>query len=226
MNPDLVVVGFCPNDPQPRGQDWSVERQQLEDSYAGRFFDTITRIMRLVLLSTTAKRMQQGALTLAEWFNVIPPWTVGFGRTYDARSLEWRSFEAALKEIKELSDTRSLPPPSFAVLNRALKTGVAGDYQRYDDHLYLHWYLQAKDAALANGFVAIDFESELRQQDPSMNLIINQLDAHPSKELNALYAAKLTRSIAPTVAQRLEGHRPGSRAQTRVDVQSQPPAAP
>jgi hypothetical protein len=189
VEPNRIVVGFCINDPQPKGQDWSVEREAFEHRH--HFFFDLLEGLRALGLHKLHTRLKVAAYTFAEKFDDVPSWEEALDRTYRKDSAEWMSFVAALREIKALSDSAGLPPPIFAVLNQALETGRASDFLKFKDHIILRWSHQAEAAAKEAGFIAYNHEKEIVSLPPDETLVINAVDSHPSARLNKIYAEKL-----------------------------------
>lgn len=192
VEPDRIVLGFCLNDPQPHEQDYSIERERFNDRYGG-IVKATAGFQDTVGLIKISDRWEKACYGLAERLGRIPPWPEALDRAYDPNSTQWRGFVGALRDIKRMSDERGLAPPIFAVLDQGVYTDRPTDYAHPDAmlQLYLKWYAQAKAAAAEIGFVTVSFEEEIAAQLPDAVLAVNVLDAHPPKELHAVYAAKL-----------------------------------
>jgi lysophospholipase L1-like esterase len=196
VNPDLVIVGFCLNDPQPKSQEWSIEKDRIH-RYARFFLSPIRRLFRILRLELTASFIENGFYKTLEKLGIIPPWYVALDRVYDKNSKEWKDFEEALKDIRDMSNKKGLPPPIFAVLNQGVYTDKPTDYRNPDDmlKLYLKWYHQAEDTASKIGFKTVNFEKEIAEKLHDKPLAVNVLDGHPSAEVNDIYAQKLAEFI-------------------------------
>lgn len=196
VNPDLVIVGFCLNDPQPKSQDWSIEKDRI-DRYAKFFLVPIKLLFGILHLELTASFIENGFYKTLEKLGIIPPWYVALDRVYDKNSKEWKDFEEALKDIRDISNKKGLPPPIFAVLNQGVYTDKPTDYRNPDDmlKLYLKWYHQAEDTASKIGFRTVNFEKEIAEKLHDKPLAVNVLDGHPSAEVNDIYAQKLAEFI-------------------------------
>lgn len=197
VGPDLVVLGFCINDPQPRRQDWSVERENLENTSTMIFVRAGLSSMHTLKLSRISDRLERYLLRKLEIANLLPPWQVALNRTYDRESPEWRDFVSALRSIFELSKRRGLPSPIFAVLNQALDNGIAEDYSIFKEHQYFLWYRQAAEAALREGFDVIDFVQDIKNLPSTASLTVNPFDGHPSAKLNEVYSWKIFEAAVP-----------------------------
>jgi lysophospholipase L1-like esterase len=196
VDPDLLVVGFCLNDTQPLAQNHSPERARFADG-TGRLAGKMASGLGRVGLSHLEEVVQSGAYRLAELSGTIPTWEVALQRTYEPESTEWQAFNEALADMVELNAERGLPAPLFAILNQGSSTVEPTDYGDPDPELelFLDWYHQAEEAASQAGFIAYDHEQELTVQLTHESLAINQMDGHPSANLNHLYGEKLAAMI-------------------------------
>jgi hypothetical protein len=192
VQPDLIVVGFCLNDTQPKSQYYSVERERFDKKY-GPSLNSVSETLSYIGLVCTGRRVAKAVYRLAEIVGTIPRWQVALQRTYEKDSKEWLAFGQALKDIKAMSDEMKLPPPIFAVLNQGTHTERPTDYNNPDEELklYLQWYRQAEKAASDLGFAAYGHEKEIASELSNEIISVNVADVHPSKELNQLYATKL-----------------------------------
>ncbi|UCG48854.1 MAG: hypothetical protein JSU94_03550 [Phycisphaerales bacterium] len=205
VGPDVVVVGFCLNDTQPKSQHYSVEREAFERKYGGPLRGTVS-VMNAVGLSQMGKVVYKAVYRFAEVRGVIPRWQAALQRTYERDSRQWRRFVGALKDIKTMCDQAGISPPIFAVLNQGTHTDRPTDYGNPDDELklYLKWYHQAEAAAREAGFATCNHEKEIAAALSNEPLAVNVVDVHPSAGLNRVYASKLFE----LVSLRLEKQRP------------------
>lgn len=193
VKPDLIVVGFCLNDPQPKGQDYSLEKEEFDKKYANVFYG-LNMLSKYAKLSRISARAKQAIYNIAESRKIIPTWQTALDRTYDKNSNEWREFEQALRDLKSMSNEMQLPVPYFAVLNQGTKGSDKGlNYVEPDEKMkqFLGWYHQAEKMAEEIGFKTVDFEKEIVEQLYNDNLAVNAADGHPSAKLNEVYARKL-----------------------------------
>jgi lysophospholipase L1-like esterase len=190
--PDLIILGFCLNDPQPRAQDYSAERERFDRKY-GPTLRRIRRGLSFVGLVCMGERLDKAVSRLAEIVGAIPRWQVALQRTYEKNSPEWLAFIIALKDIKTMSDEMALPPPIFAVLNQGTSTDRPTNYSHPDEELklYLQWYHQAETTAAELGFTTCNYEKEIAAELSHKPIAVNLVDVHPSKELHRVYAEKL-----------------------------------
>jgi lysophospholipase L1-like esterase len=199
-NPDLIVVGFCLNDPQPKSQNYSVERETLGKSIIGRFIDQTARFLMDLGLPYIGKLLNDNFYRSAEKLGIIPNWQIALGRVYDPSSQEWQEFVQALKDMKRTSDEMNLPPPIFAILNQGRAPQNNSDSNKRFE-LFSLWFHQAEKAAADIGFISYNHELEIAHQLRNESLVINKLDGHPSASVNRIYGEKLYRAIAKQFAQ-------------------------
>jgi len=192
VQPDLILVGFCFNDPQPREMDYSPELESFEKKYLP-LMESIYQFLLRFHLPQTGKLIKRSIYGVAQKMNVIPTWQEALGRAYVESSPEWKEFQTALRDIKQLSDDRGLPAPIFAVMNQGTRAGRPIDYNRPDANLklFLTWFHQAEKAAADSGLITVQFEKEIARELHGEVLSVNSVDLHPSSRLNRLYAEKL-----------------------------------
>jgi len=196
VDPDLVVVGFCLNDPQPNSQGYSVEKEKLE------FLLKMTLWPRRVGFPRTAVLLNASFDRLLENTGLVPPWQVALQRTYEPDTQQWQEFVTALRDIKSICDKRGLPPPIFITLAQGTSATRPTDYGNPDEELkiYLKWYRQAENAAREAGMVAVNVVEEFAQQMADEPMGVNPLDTHPSAKCNRIYARKLQELVSPILA--------------------------
>ncbi len=195
--PDQIVVGFCLNDPQPRSQDFSEEKEAFTRRVEP-VMSELEHALSVVGLSRTAAATRRAAYRAAELLGLYPSWEVALDRAYNPASEEWRRFTAALLDIRAQSDRVGLPPPIFSVLNQATYTDRPTRYSKPDTELkrFLRWYQLAEEAAKAAGFLTYNHQQEIVASMDDAVLALNVVDGHPSAALNVLYAEHLARILA------------------------------
>lgn len=198
VQPDLVVVGFCVNDPQPKSENYAVELERYR-----RVFDAIQWMARFGLRKTAGLLHTKTDQLLRNW-GLVPQWQEALDRVYDPQSPQWRDFERALAEIHTLCIGRGLPPPVFVPLLQG-----SGDFNQPDAHLasILRWCRQAEETARRLGFVTVDLELAFRSEG-YQDRKVNPWDGHPSARCNEIYAEVLAQRLAPVVT--AMAGRPGS----------------
>jgi len=203
VQPDLVVVGFCLNDPQPRSQEYSIEKELLDNKFVTRIVQNISLILKFFKLNYIGTLVKDTYYKTAQGLGLIPAWQEALDRVYNPSSDEWQKFIQALKKIKTISDSLDLAPPVFIVLNQGTYTDRPTDYAHPDPYLkqYLRWYHQAEQAAQEQGFQTYNHETAIAQQLNNEPLSINILDGHPSAHLNRIYGEALARQILKIVSQ-------------------------
>ncbi len=197
VDPDLIIIGFCLNDPQP-GQQGDSPEKLFFDRHFGVPLRRVEVLSRKIFLPHVGTAFRKGMYGLAEAAGFFPPWMKVLDQAYRKESAEWKEFEKALASIKEMSDKKKLPPPVFIVLNQGVTLNRPTDYRNPDKNLrhFLTWYRQAEEAAARLGFETVNVEDEIRSQLPNRILSVNPADNHPSAELNQLYAKKLAEKLA------------------------------
>lgn len=197
VQPDLVVVGFCFNDTQPKSQSHSAEREKVDRSIPGRAVAYAASGLRQAGLTYTSKLLYDGFYSLEEKLGRVPSWQDALDRTYDTASPEWKDFEQALREIKDEAERLTGRTPLFAVLNQGFWRDRPTDYGHPDAHLqrYLRWYHQAEAAAREIGFRTYNHEKVIARTLKYRPLSVNAVDGHPSAELNRVYGEKLLQEL-------------------------------
>ena len=189
VDPDLIVVGFCLNDPQPKRMDYSIEREKLSNSNLGQAVNWFAHFLVDMGLRYTAKLLNDAFYRSAETLGIIPNARTALGRVYDPLSNEWQAFVQALKDIKETSDKLNLPSPILAILDNG---GTRHS-------LWSKWVQRAGQAGAEAGFIVYNHEVEITDRLRDQPLTINKLDGHPSASVNRIYGEKLYRAIAEQV---------------------------
>lgn len=197
VQPDQIVIGYVLNDPQPKSQDYSLEKEIFDQKY-GIYSKAIETRLKQVNLSKLSQLFNKAFYNGLEWFGIIPSWQVGLQRTYEETSPEWIAFSQALKDIKRMSDEMGLPPPILVILNQGTYSDRPTNYVTTDSTLqvYLNWYHQVERTAQEQGFITYNHEEELAKFPPNEPMAINFLDGHPNAKVNQIYAQKLFKFLA------------------------------
>lgn len=181
VEPDLVVVGFCSNDPKPQSVDASAERDHYEplfralEAWDGTLYEATGRFLR---------RKVDRVLQRIGW---IPTWQDALDRSYDPESNDWKTFVGALSDIVSACKSRGLPAPVFAPL-----LYESGDYSLPSPDLVYHlrWSSRAAKAAADAGMQVVDM-TEAFAAEGYRERQVNPWDAHPDAQCNILYANAL-----------------------------------
>lgn len=189
VQPDLVVVGYCVNDPQPKSENYAVELERYR-----RLFDVMQWMARFGLRKT-AGLVHTKTDQLLRNVGLVPQWQDALDRVYKPQSAEWRDFERALAEIHTLCTARGLPPPVFVPLLQG-----SGDFNQPDAYLanILRWCRQAEETARRLGFVTVHLEPAFRGEG-YQDRNVNPWDGHPSARCNEIYAEVLADRLVPLV---------------------------
>ena len=196
VQPDLIIVGFCYNDTQPkRGGNYSVEM----DRYLIQVF--LIQSLKLAGFNDISEVLDRGYGKLLTQLGKIPDWNIALQRTYEKESDEWKQFQEALRDIKTMSDDMRLPSPVFAALDGVSSTTKPTDYNNPDETLkiYLRCYHQAEEEARKIGFTTMNFEEEFARETSNGITAVNRKDGHPSSKMNEIYARKLFQVITPII---------------------------
>lgn len=207
VKPDLIIIGFCINDPKPGPESSSPERKNFEKKLEKKL-SPFSKLMCKIGLSRLSGLIKNSIWKFAEIANIIPTWQEVVDRTYNPESREWNEFLKALRDIKKVSDDMGLPPPIFAVLNHGTSTVKPTNYSNPDKELklYLKWWHQAERAAKKRGFITCNMEDEIKKELSNTPLGVNKWDAHPSDKLHKIYAKKIFSVVCDIIKNsKLEG---------------------
>jgi lysophospholipase L1-like esterase len=193
IHPDLIIVGFCVNDPQPKSQDYNIESERISAAIY-----PIVWGLNSLNLNLLSSRVEAGLKNLAILCHLMPDWPEALQRTYELNSEEWNNFRRALEDIREASDSMELPKPIFAVLTQGVYADRPTNYKQPDrkTQYFIDWYFQAELEAKNLGFRTINFMEDIIDQFPSTILAVNAEDGHPPEELHHLYAEGLKKLVA------------------------------
>ncbi len=203
VQPDLIIIGFCRNDPK-RGPVASNKKRDEFIRKLNRIYDPVQRALGKIGLMGVSKIIYDFIVKIAESLGVIPDWMTILDMSYNTESADWKEFTGALKDIKMISDSLKLPAPFFVVLNHGLSPNKPLNYNKPDKALLLYskWLSQAEKTAKELGFVTINMEEEIKNHLQDTPLGVNKLDAHPSAALHRIYAEKIFRTILPVVSKK------------------------
>lgn len=194
IEPDLIVIGFCLNDPQPRSQDYSREREEYLSKYSKflSFFESLQ-----IVLPNLSNKFISSFWVLLEKMEKVPTWYDALDRTYNKNSSEWKQFSQALQGIYNISNDLELHKPIFLVLNQGSSTINPTFYSNPDPILekFISWYTQAENEAREIGFLTANHMMEFSNTLDGEVLGVNILDGHPSYKENIIYAEKLSKII-------------------------------
>jgi lysophospholipase L1-like esterase len=193
LKPNLVIVGFCVNDPQPRSQDYSPERETYFKK-----IEPLLQFLSMYNLKGSVSLLSRVYENLLIKLKKIPFWTEALDRSYVPDTQEWKTFTQSLHYISAISREVTPYPPIFISLNQGLNVKEPTDYNAPDEYLdlFLKWYHQAEATATQSGFLVINCEQEFKEQlnDHIMAVIVGR-DGHPTPLMNKVYAEKLAKTI-------------------------------
>ena len=90
VDPDLIVVGYASNDPQPMGY-LTAEERRFYVRY-GPSLDRISEGLIRACFPQVARQTRTALYESAVAGGLVPHWEVGLDHTYDERSPEWQAF--------------------------------------------------------------------------------------------------------------------------------------
>ncbi|MEX1248512.1 MAG: SGNH/GDSL hydrolase family protein [Anaerolineales bacterium] len=192
--PDLVVVGFFYNDPEPpRGSELRSQADPFEKKY-GETINAVTGFLKGIGLPFMAVKLDAAVHSFAVRAEAAEEWYVIYDAYYDPDSQAWKDFETALADIFSMTQAMGNPMPVFAVLTNEMFTI---DEMLVEKYQYMQrWQRQAEQAALSAGFRTLNYDEEMLSQVTVAALYVNQLDMHPSAKVNQVFAEKLFESLA------------------------------
>jgi len=194
VRPQLIIVAFCFNDPQPREQQYSSELEHhlekirpLLQAFQAYGFDGTRRVLTRAYVNLLTRTRK------------IPTPDEALQRAYEPRSEEWRAFLQALRDIAAMNRAVTTNPPVFFSLNQNPESMEA---------MHLPWHHQAERAAADAGFVVANCETELWSAFAGKDVsVLPGVDFHPNAAVNALYARKLSEVLARRGLTRVRGSR-------------------
>ncbi|MCB1791187.1 MAG: hypothetical protein KDJ24_12900 [Gammaproteobacteria bacterium] len=184
VQPDLVVVGFCVNDPQPAAENYSIERTRYYPLH------NLIAMLRHAGMDHVRSLLHGQVDRLLAATGLIPSWQEGLDRTYRKDSTAWLRFTAALQRIAELTNNAGAGSPIFALLSQNISNDSPKD--PYIDR----WLDQAGTVASNLGFDVVDPRPAVIATVSADELRVNPFDAHPSRPVNAAYAETILRSLS------------------------------
>ncbi len=211
VQPDLILVGFCLNDPQPKSEDYSFEKENFQKKWKNALFN-IQNVTKLLGLYYLGEAVVSFIYLIQEKWGNIPSFYTALGRVYDKGSKEWKEFERALNDIKQISDSLHCPTPIAGVFTqgRAFNAGEKLNEKEMEQiNISRSWLDQAHAAFKNAGFAAINFVpvfEDLAKQNKIKpeELNVNPLDGHPSAKMNKIFAEELFKKIIPEISNKMD----------------------
>jgi hypothetical protein len=178
VKPDLVVVGFCVNDPQTREESYAVELENYQW-----LFRWIRRIGRLGF-HRTANALNLRLDQILRNVGLVPSYNESLDRAYHVERGEWQGFKAALRGMYETAMAHTGRSPVFiTLLQGSADYNVSSSYVDY----MLHWTRLAGAAAREAGFRVLETETAFKKEG-FRNRWVTPWDGHPDATCNRLYA--------------------------------------
>jgi lysophospholipase L1-like esterase len=191
IQPDLIVVGFSRNDPQPRSEIYSIERTAFYKNYDP-IIDNITLILDRVGLDLVSRRIVLAVENFAVAMGVFPDRGESLDRAYMDSSAEWRDFNMALADIYGISANNSLPDPIFLLLSANV---IDPENQDRFAEYHSSWLSKAENAAIDHGFSTINTSTDISNNLDSESVVLHAYDGHPSALANEIFADNLASAI-------------------------------
>lgn len=194
VQPDLVVVGFFYNDPEPRNSVFQQQTSAFEKKY-GRLVNTISGFLKSIHFPFIAQKFDAAVHNVASRPENPEPWYVTYDRLYyDPRSQPWKDFTNALKDIYTMNEEMGNPPPIFVILTNEIMTPEKLSLEKFI--LIQKWQDQAESAARQIGFLAYNHDADLLNGVALSEVEINALDPHPSAKVHQIFGEKLFDTLA------------------------------
>ena len=159
VQPDLIVVGFCLNDPQPKSQSYSIEKEKWDEKWDPTFKEIRTDFS-FFHLNYIGEEIVTAITNYSQRKGEYPEWTVALGRSYNPESKEWKDFTQALKDIKNISDSLNCPKPIIGIFNQSATIYFHDSLRTCDKKdlaIGLNWMLQVYKTSVKVGFETINY---------------------------------------------------------------------
>jgi lysophospholipase L1-like esterase len=195
VSPDLIIIGFCYNDTGP--QAYSPRFKRFKRKFRG-YMRIFQQKLSFVKLNYIGDLYTKFIDRTGKFIYRVPGVLDNLKKSYDKNSRNWREFKGALEDIKNISDSMNLPTPILAILDHfpTIRSMSHLDNPPGQLKLMRDNFEQVRQTALEIGLEVINYEPEvlsmLRKGELKIkDLSICELDAHPSRFLNEIYAKKL-----------------------------------
>lgn len=215
VQPDLIIVGFCVNDPQPKSEDYSIEKEAFTKKW-GAFLSKMQNFFSMIRLNYIGEAIVNFVYKYQANSGKFPSWIEALGRVYDPASEEWKLFTGALSDIKNISDSLNCPKPIIGVFPQVGFIDLhekLSEAEKQEMNTKIKWLYQVHKSATDIGFDAIDFipvmQDEVDKKIISKsNICVNPLDGHPSAVLNRIYAREIFERASPLIQSKLSSTKP------------------
>lgn len=202
--PDLLVVGFCVNDPQPKYENYSVELEKFDARWAD-FCKGLIVNFSYLKLNYLGDLLSQSIYKMGEKFGSYPDATKALDNAYKTDSQAWNSFVGALKDIKTISDSMHCQQPILATFNQigSIDTGEKLTQEQSEKlKIAKGWFKQVIATGSSLGYDAIDYDpvfNSLKGKIKMKDLPVSPLDGHPSAMLNRIYADEIFKHVIKVI---------------------------
>ena len=200
VSPDLIIVGFCYNDTGP--QDYPRRFRRFKQKFRG-YMQISQQKLSFIKLDHIGDLYVKLIDRMAKYLYRVPGVLANLKESYNKDSRKWKEFKGALEDIKKISEAMNLPVPILAILDHFPTIRSLSDldkpspqWQSMRDN-----FEQVRQAALEIGLDVITYEAEvlsmLRNGELNVkDICVCELDAHPSRFLNEVYARKLFERVS------------------------------
>jgi lysophospholipase L1-like esterase len=210
VQPDLIIVGFCVNDPQQKNEDYSEEKENFIKNW-GDVFTQIKKDFSFVHLNYIGDQIVNAIYNYNDRKATWPDWYTALGRAYNPKLKNWKDFIQALTDIKNISDSLNCPKPIIGIFNQFSSINYHTEMRLKEQrglNISLNWLHQVYVAASKIGFEAINYypliDKEILNKKLSVeNMRVNPLDGHPSALLNMIYAKEIFNRAKPLIVSKI-----------------------
>ena len=189
VKPDLVVVGFCVNDPQTREESYAVELEKYQ--WLFRWMRSLGRLGFHRTANVLNLRLDQ----LLRNVRLVPSYNESLDRAYQVKSAEWQGFTAALRGMYDTAMAYTGRAPVFIMLLQG-----SADYNVSSPYVdcMLHWTRLAGAAAREAGYRVLETETAFKKEG-FRNRWVTPWDGHPDATCNRHYANILFEEVIKDV---------------------------
>jgi hypothetical protein len=206
--PDFIIIGFCYNDVMLPKSARLLKRKKFEQQFKC-YKDILQMKTTLIHLNHVGDLLVKLVDKVGGEWSDIPNDLEYLKMNSEQNGDEWLSFLRALARIKKQADARKLPTPILAILDHFPWIRRYGDldFPSNEAKLLNKFFKRVRRAGLEKGLDVINFEPEvyslLRKRKLLFDdIFLNELDPHPSKRLNEIYARKIVQRLSLKVENR------------------------
>lgn len=198
VEPDLIVMGMCYNDPNVKGFADEGTRDEYKDNIIPKYTAPLKKLNYLGSRFLKSRLSRDGVFGLLETLDVIPdPVEANWIAGYEDGTKNWQNFIDTLKSIHDLSLKITSRKP---VLITLMAPGGAHRKSYYDppghqEALIAKMFKKARKAAEDTGFITVDTLPAFKKKLNGKYLALNEDDAHPNELCQQVYAEVLHHAL-------------------------------